>query len=231
MKNFCVLLFFFLLSLFVACSPQGMQGHPAAIQAGAAVGGVLGSIVGDRAGGYPGSQFGALIGTVAGVVVGNAVSSPSVSESDGLLVKSAPLPSAGAGNVSASADPLYTETPLASGLRIMNLRFIDANRNHIIDAEEDSKLVFDLLNEGPVPLYHVTPVVEEISGMKHLLISPSVSISYMDVGDRIRYTVTVRGGRRLRTGQVQFRVYASESSGTTTSVHTFQLPIQKRGKK
>ena len=37
----------------------GMQGNPAAVQAGAAIGGVLGAIVGDRAGGYNGSQFGA----------------------------------------------------------------------------------------------------------------------------------------------------------------------------
>lgn len=34
------------------CSSYGMQGNPAAVQAGAAIGGVLGAIVGDRAGGY-----------------------------------------------------------------------------------------------------------------------------------------------------------------------------------
>lgn len=48
------------------CSSYGMQGNPAAVQAGAAIGGVLGAIVGDRAGGYNASQFGALAGTVAG---------------------------------------------------------------------------------------------------------------------------------------------------------------------
>ena len=46
-------------ALLSACSPSGMQGNPAAVQAGAAIGGVLGAIVGDRAGGYNGSQFGA----------------------------------------------------------------------------------------------------------------------------------------------------------------------------
>lgn len=53
-------------ALLSACSPSGMQGNPAAVQAGAAIGGVLGAIVGDRAGGYNGSQFGALLGTVTG---------------------------------------------------------------------------------------------------------------------------------------------------------------------
>lgn len=42
-------------ALLSACSPSGMQGNPAAVQAGAAIGGVLGAIVGDRAGGYNGS--------------------------------------------------------------------------------------------------------------------------------------------------------------------------------
>ena len=63
-------------SLLTACSPYGMQGNPAAVQAGAAIGGVLGAIVGDRAGGYNGSQFGALLGTMAGAAVGNAVTTP-----------------------------------------------------------------------------------------------------------------------------------------------------------
>lgn len=52
--------------LLSACSPSGMQGNPAAVQAGAAIGGVLGAIVGDRAGGYNGSQFGALLGNCNG---------------------------------------------------------------------------------------------------------------------------------------------------------------------
>lgn len=63
-------------ALLSACSPSGMQGNPAAVQAGAAIGGVLGAIVGDRAGGYNGSQFGALLGTVTGAAVGNAITTP-----------------------------------------------------------------------------------------------------------------------------------------------------------
>lgn len=119
----------------------------------------------------------------------------------------------------------------SSGLRIINLRFIDDNRNHVIDAEEDSKLVFDVVNDGDVPAYNVTPVIEEMSGMKHILISPSAQIAYMPVGNQIRYTVTIRGGRKLKTGQAQFRVFATESNGAVTEAHEFTLPTQKRIKK
>ena len=119
----------------------------------------------------------------------------------------------------------------SSGLRIINLRFIDDNRNHVIDAEEDSKLVFDVVNDGDVPAYNVTPVIEEMSGMKHILISPSAQIAYMPVGNQIRYTATIRGGRKLKTGQAQFRVFATESNGAVTEAHEFTLPTQKRIKK
>lgn len=232
---------FILLSvaLLFGCSPYGMQGNPAAVQAGAAIGGVLGAIVGDRAGGYNGSQFGALIGTVAGAAVGNAVTTPREEsyQVDEYYIKSRPSAPRYENNSRYEDDfryegsPYSENTPLASGLRIINLRFIDDNRNHVIDAEEDSKLVFDIVNDGDVPAYNVTPIIEEVSGMKHLLVSPSAQIAYMAVGNQIRYTATIRGGRKLKAGEAQFRVYATESNGAMTEMHEFSLPTQKRMKK
>ena len=148
-------------ALLSACSPSGMQGNPAAVQAGAAIGGVLGAIVGDRAGGYNGSQFGALLGTVTGAAVGNAITTPreETYQVEEYYVKT--YPSSSQYEHTSSYEP-------SSGLRIINLRFIDDNRNHVIDAEEDSKLVFDVVNDGDVPAYNVTPVIEEMSGMKHI---------------------------------------------------------------
>lgn len=232
---------FILLSvaLLFGCSPYGMQGNPAAVQAGAAIGGVLGAIVGDRAGGYNGSQFGALIGTVAGAAVGNAVTTPREEsyQVDEYYIKSRPSAPRYENNSRYEDDfryegsPYSENTPLASCLRIINLRFIDDNRNHVIDAEEDSKLVFDIVNDGDVPAYNVTPIIEEVSGMKHLLVSPSAQIAYMAVGNQIRYTATIRGGRKLKAGEAQFRVYATESNGAMTEMHEFFLPTQKRMKK
>lgn len=229
----------FVARLLSACSPYGMQGNPAAVQAGAAIGGVLGAIVGDRAGGYNGSQFGALIGTVAGAAVGNAVTTPREDsyEVEEYYIKSRPS-APRYGNYGRREDssrydepPYYEDMPPASGLQIDNLRFVDDNRNHVIDAEEESKLVFDIVNNGEVPAYNVTPIVEEVSGMKHLVISPSAQIAYMPVGNRIRYTATIRGEKRLKEGQADFRVYATESNGAVTEVHEFSLPTRKRVKR
>ncbi|MBO5251434.1 MAG: hypothetical protein J6B31_05495 [Bacteroidaceae bacterium] len=198
--------------MFTSCYTTSMQGSPAAVSAGASIGGVLGSIVGDRAGGWQGSQFGALVGTVAGAAIGNAITTPRQEKSVECYEENA------------SVETYYAP----SGLRITNIRFIDDNRNQVIDAEENCKLVFDIVNEGEVPAYNVTPIVEEISGMKHLTISPSAQISYMPKGNRIRYTATIAGGKRLKTGEAVFRVYTSESNGALSDSHEFSLPTARR---
>lgn len=197
-----------------SCYTTRMQGSPAAVSAGASIGGVLGSIVGDRAGGYHGSQFGALIGTVAGVAVGNAVTTPRKEEVYEKEERQHNRPS----------ESYYAP----SGLQITNIRFIDENRNQTIDADEQCKLIFDIVNNGEVAAYNVTPIVEEVSGMKHVEVSPSAQISYMPVGNRIRYTAVVQGGKRLKTGEAVFRVYTSESNGAFSDTHEFAIPTAKK---
>jgi uncharacterized protein YcfJ len=201
---------------FSSCYTASMSGSPAAVSAGASIGGVLGSIVGERAGGWNGSQFGALVGTVAGAAVGNAVTTPRQEEAG---VR-------GHTPVQEQVESYYAP----SGLRVMNIRFIDDNRNHTIDAEETCKLVFDISNEGDVSAYNITPIIEELSGMKHLVISPSAQISYLPQGDRVRYTATIAGGKRLKAGEALFRVYTTESNGAVSEMHEFTLPTAKRVK-
>ncbi|MBR5194409.1 MAG: hypothetical protein IKW37_08470 [Bacteroidaceae bacterium] len=208
MKNiFCLLLS---MIAFTSCYTLSMSGDPAAVSAGASIGGMLGSIVGDRAGGWQGSQFGALVGTVAGAAVGNAVTTPRTEK------------------IPINEKPEMISYYAPSRLRITNIRFIDDNRNHTIDAEENCKLVFDILNEGDVSAYNITPIIEEVSGIKHIGISPSVQISYLPQGDKVRYTTTIVGGKRLKSGEAVFRVYTTESNGAVSDAHEFALPTQKR---
>ena len=199
-----------------SCYTTSMQGNLAAVSAGASIGGVLGSIVGDRAGGWQGSQFGALVGTVAGAAIGNAVTSP---RQERVIVEES------------YPERIPSESYYApSGLRITNIRFIDDNRNHTIDAEENCKLVFDIVNEGDVSAYNITPVIEEMTGMRNLGVSPSAQISYLPQGDRVRYTATIVGGKRLKTGEAVFRVYTTESNGAVSEVHEFTLPTARKYK-
>ena len=197
-----------------SCYTTSMKGSPAAVAAGSSIGGVLGSIVGDRAGGWRGSQFGALVGTVAGAAIGNAVTTPRQEK----VVVEERYPE------NAPTEPYYAP----SGLRVTNIRFIDDNRNHTIDAGENCKLVFDIVNEGDVSAYNITPIVEEVSGMKHIGISPSAQISYLPQGDKVRYTATIAGGKRLKSGEAVFCVYTTESNGAVSVTQEFSLPTAKR---
>lgn len=211
MKKYILLLL--CIPFLTSCYTTRMEGSPAAVSAGASIGGVLGSIVGDRAGGYNGSQFGALLGTVAGATIGNAVTTPRKEK------------------VEYDTDNIPSESYYApSGLRITNIRFIDENRNQTIDANEKCKLIFDIVNDGDVAAYNVSPVVEEVSGLKHLQISPAAQISYMPVGNQIRYTAVIQGQKRLKSGEAVFRVYTTESNGAVSDSHEFSIPTSKRTK-
>ena len=144
---------------------------------------------------------------MAGAVVGNVVTTPRTETVEAVSME---------------------DYDALSGLRVTNIRFIDDNRNHVIDAGESCKLVFDIVNEGEVPVYNVVPVIEELNGMKHLAISSSAQIAYMAVGDRIRYTATVVGGKKLKPGNALFRIYTTESNGMMSEMREFSLPTAKR---
>ena len=200
---------------------SGMGGDPAAVAAGAHIGGVLGSIIGDRAGGFHGSQFGALVGTIAGAAIGNAATTPS-------NTSSTTDDSYDVDRYASRRDYSQRYSYTASNVAINNIRFVDDNRNHCIDAGEECKLVFEVVNNGSTPAYNVTPIVEETSGLKHLAISSATQIGYMPAGNRVRYTVTLRADNRIRTSQADFRVYITESNGSVSDVHEFSLPTQRK---
>ena len=96
----------------------------------------------------------------------------------------------------------------------------------VMDGTADEKTMLNYNNRTIVAF--LTPVVEEITGMKHLEISPSAQISYLPQGDRVRYTATIAGGKRLKSGEAVFRVYTTESNGAVSEPHEFSLPTAKR---
>ena len=86
-----------------------------------------------------------------------------------------------------------------------DFRFIDDNRSHVIDAGENSKIIFEIMNEGRNPVYNVVPVVETVGKVKHLGISPSVMVEEILPGEGIRYTASIHAGEKLKDGEVTFR--------------------------
>lgn len=212
-------------SLLVSGCGTSQSARTGAIVGGAAigsnVGGAIGGLVGDSRhgwrGGYRGSAIGSIIGTLAGAAIGGALTAPKSREEE--QPQDYPL--------ERQADPVYT-TPYEpssalSALHIRNLRFIDDSRDHVLNAGESSKIIFEIMNEGSKTAYNVIPSVTEISGAKQVHISPSILVEQILPGNGVKYTATVSVGKRVKNGTATFRVAVTDTRGQTYDRQEFTL--------
>lgn len=188
---------------------------------GNSVGGAIGGLVGDSRhgwhGSYRGSAIGSIVGTLAGAAIGNALTTPRrEKQTDSMYPERLARTNAAPESFSAFGN-----------LQIRRIRFVDDNRNHIIDANENCKVIFEVINEGDEPVYNVVPCVAEVSGAKHIQISPSVMVEEIRPRDGIKYTASISAGKRLRSGNVTFRLSVADSYGHEYAVKEFTLETQR----
>lgn len=220
----------FLLSvLLLSGCASGRMGNPGAIVAGASIGGSLGGsiggLIGDNnrgwRGGYRGSAIGNIVGTIAGAAIGSALTAPRQEpiEDDAYVPE--------VREVRVQKYKKQTVQQPVSQLKLRRIRFIDDNRSHVIDAGENSKIIFEIMNEGRKPVYNVVPVVETVGKVKHIGISPSVMVEEILPGEGIRYTASIYAGDRLKDGEVTFRVAVADENGVICDSQEFTLPTQR----
>ena len=220
----------FLLSvLLLSGCASGRMGNPGAIVAGASIGGSLGGsiggLIGDNnrgwRGGYRGSAIGNIVGTIAGAAIGSALTAPRQEQ----IEDDAYVP-----EVREVRVQKYKKQPVrqpVSQLKLRRIRFIDDNRSHVIDAGENSKIIFEIMNEDRKPVYNVVPVVETVGKVKHIGISPSVMVEEILPGEGIRYTASIHAGNRLKDGEVTFRVAVADENGVICDSQEFTLTTQR----
>ena len=220
----------FLLSvLLLSGCASGRMGNPGAIVAGASIGGSLGGsiggLIGDNnrgwRGGYRGSAIGNIVGTIAGAAIGSALTAPRQEpiEDDAYVPE-----------VREVRVQKYKKQPVqqpVSQLKLRRIRFIDDNSSHGIDEGENSKIIFEIMNEDRKPVYNVVPVVETVGKVKHIGISPSVMVEEILPGEGIRYTASIHAGNRLKDGEVTFRVAVADENGVICDSQEFTLPTQR----
>ena len=220
----------FLLSvLLLSGCASGRMGNPGAIVAGASIGGSLGGsiggLIGDNnrgwRGGYRGSAIGNIVGTIAGAAIGSALTAPRQEpiEDDAYVPE--------VREVRVQKYKKQSVQQPVSQLKLRRIRFIDDNRSHVIDAGENSKIIFEIMNEGRKPVYNVVPVVETVGKVKHIGISPSVMVEEILPGEGIRYTASIHAGNRLKDGEVTFRVAVADENGVICDSQEFTLPTQR----
>ena len=198
------------------CSTNRMAaGDPGAVLAGASiggnVGGAIGGLIGESNRGWRGGYRGS-----ARAAIANAATAPKQTEEYSYRVERT-QPS--------RPQPQYSSA--IENLRIHNIRFIDANRDHTINSGENCKVIFEIINEGNRTAFNVVPVVAEITGMKRIYISPSVMIEQIKPHEGVKYTASINAGERIKTGEVIIRVAVADENGQEYDWQEFSLPTQR----
>ena len=222
MKKNSVLYISLALVLSGCSSSEQMSG----VFTGGMLGGIFGSSIGGLMDGPRGHDAGNLIGMVVGGTLGAAVTAPKtkkVSKYDERNASSRHRTKGYQNMPDASAQRLQNDY---DNLNVENLRFIDRNNNHIIDAGEHGKIQFEVKNNGPKTLYNITPVIG-VTDNKRILISPTAIIASLAPGKGVKYTAEVYGKPNLKTGIANFTLGFVKGEYIYTS-DTFQLETQAR---
>lgn len=128
--------------------------------------------------------------------------------------------------------PYSTETDnsvkLNSALDVKNVRFVDNNMDNAFASGETCKIIFEVRNTSSSVLYDVQPIVEEVSGNKHIVVSPGIHVEQILPGKGIRYTAMVKADNRLKDGSAQFRIYAVQGDNQLTSrIHVVNVATRR----
>ncbi len=102
-------------------------------------------------------------------------------------------------------------------IEIRNARFIDSNHDGVISRGEECKITFEVMNRSSNVLYDVQPTVMDVSGNKHIHISPNLHVESIAPNSGIRYTATILADKKLKEGEIVIRVGVTQGNKQITS--------------
>lgn len=116
---------------------------------------------------------------------------------------SSAVPQTPAAEKTMSVEDLQRARP---SIEVRNVRIVDQREDGVIHAGEQCKVVFEIMNRSGHTLHDVQPLVSELTGNKHLHLSPNLHIESIAPGTGVRYTATILADRRLKEGQAVLRI-------------------------
>ena len=115
------------------------------------------------------------------------------------------------------------------GIVIRHARIEDADKDGVLKAGEECKISFEIMNYTHRTLYDVQPMVYDVTGNKHLHISPNLHVESIAPNNGVRYTATVLAGKKLKDGTVKIRVGATVGNQELTAQeHEFTLVTRRK---
>lgn len=226
---------------------------------GATFGSVLGSAIGGISGGWRGHDIGTIVGMAGGAAVGAAVGAAAEkkqqekiegyhrrieqrerqSQRDDVVDDSGfDATNSGddridigiggpKGEASIPIDRLKPKE--AEGIVIRHARIVDADKDGILKAGEECKISFEIMNYTSQTLYDVQPMVYDVTGNKHLHISPNLHVESISPNSGVRYTATVLAGKKLKDGTAKIRVGATVGNQELTAQeHEFTIVTKRK---
>ena len=196
---------------------------------GSSLGSILGSAIGGLSDGPRGSDWGSIIGMAGGAVVGAAIGNAADNydyQYNGVQGSGYDPNNGGDDRIDLNIGngPGSAVTPVApsknyqgQGLEIGRIHFVDDNRNGVLEPGEIGRITFEVRNRTANTLYDVRPDVAEITGNRHIFVSPAARVEQIGPGKGIRYTAMIKGDSRLKNGEAVFRIQAQQGSGRTAS--------------
>lgn len=91
-------------------------------------------------------------------------------------------------------------------LQIRRVRVVDDNRDMVLSRNEECKIQFEIMNNSGRTVYDIQPTVVELTGNKHVQISPNINVESIPAGSGVRYTATILADGRLKDGEVRIRI-------------------------
>ena len=110
-------------------------------------------------------------------------------------------------------------------IELLNVRIIENSQPGTLHAGEQCKVVFEIMNRSRHTIFDIQPMVNEMTGNKHLHISPNLNIESIAPGTGVRYTATVLADKRLKDGQAVLRIAVAHHQEELTAL-TQQFTLQ-----
>ena len=124
-------------------------------------------------------------------------------------------------------DIIYMDDEI-SMLEIRHAMITETQHDGVLTRGEECSVVFEIHNTSDNTVYDVCPFVEDVTGNKHINISPNLKIESIGPHQGVRYTATILADKRLKDGEIMVRVGVAQGGKEVTSqTRQFTVPTAK----
>ena len=212
---------------------------------GSQIGSILGSAIGGISSGPRGSDIGTIIGMAGGAVVGAAIGNAAEQTNRQRMDnyynrdnRQRDIRQERARHYSENRERQFDEpddrieftpsdgtygtgresfSPNTVPLEVSHVRFVDENGDGVLTSKEQGKISFEIRNNSSKYVYNVEPVVTEVSGVRGIIVSPSIEVESIAPHSGIRYTASVLSVKKLKESNLQFEVSAVHGQNDLSS--------------